>query len=425
MKEYTIKPAYLYAEGWKKYEAGFYCEQEHAKKKAAANLNVTCLVVRFLGKLLFIHRSKLAPTAIVYASVTGNARSYAARLHSLLSKYASVSLVSTDDVKSGEDFTKFKQVVFKARSVIFLSSTYGNGELPASADKLIKRLLEDQNRALFEAKKVAILGFGSSAYPVFCGAADRIDQALVSSLGAIKLVETGKCDNINNELRTFNLWAMSLVQSLARETEYRNSAELTAMGFQEMSREVIEVGVSINFVDREKIAKVAAGIIVDGLGFGSPDSRVVFSKPLQTPNKSDPVWSLSGSELSIVEDVDLSTAAEIVDSTPPHKYRPCVIEDGAEKNVVSKAIGKKLSSVKTQGTWMLGRITSIRSLFAGHGPLALDDTSTRMTSLVSIDTAPSGSPPYSPGDHLMVLPQTVVSHERLVAFLAHAGVEVQ
>ena len=86
--------------------------------------------------------------------------------------------------------------------VIFLTSTQGNGEIPSLAEKFFS-LLFDTNDHLLKNKETAVCGFGSSAYPIFCGGGAKISEKL-ESCGAIELIPRGECDAIKGETKSFS-----------------------------------------------------------------------------------------------------------------------------------------------------------------------------------------------------------------------------
>jgi len=86
--------------------------------------------------------------------------------------------------------------------VIFLTSTQGNGEIPSLGEKFFS-LLFNTNGHLLKKKETAVLGFGSSAYPIFCGGAAKISEKL-AQVGAIELIPRGECDAVKGESKSFS-----------------------------------------------------------------------------------------------------------------------------------------------------------------------------------------------------------------------------
>ena len=98
--------------------------------------------------------------------------------------------------------------VEEASLCIFITSTQGNGELPSLSRKFFATLF-DKKAHLITDKHCAVLGFGSSAYPVFCGAAEEL-SFLIFQHGGFEVVPCGKCDAITGEETTFNQWTGKL-----------------------------------------------------------------------------------------------------------------------------------------------------------------------------------------------------------------------
>jgi sulfite reductase alpha subunit-like flavoprotein len=63
-------------------------------------------------------------------------------------------------------------------------------------------------------KPCATLGFGSSQYPRFCGAANTL-AAAASAAGAQSLLHVGKCDAEGDQEADFRPWAGELLERLA------------------------------------------------------------------------------------------------------------------------------------------------------------------------------------------------------------------
>ena len=99
-----------------------------------------------------------------------------------------------------------------ATMVIFMFSTQGNGEIPSLSEKFFS-LLFGANKHILKGKECAVLGFGSSAYPIFCGGAAFISKMLAKS-GAIEVVPQGKCDAVKGEAQAFQKWTSMLVGNM-------------------------------------------------------------------------------------------------------------------------------------------------------------------------------------------------------------------
>ena len=161
-----------------------------------------------LNTILFLAssiRSKRPEIVIAYASVTGNVRKWANELGLILCAASNVHFV---DTFSSNALSPIVLEQIKSSLVtIFVTSTQGNGELPSQAQKCISFLFE-QNGDVFAQKSCSVLGFGSSAYPIFCGGAAYLSK-LLAQYGAVEVIPRGKCDAVKGEAPTFYDWVRS------------------------------------------------------------------------------------------------------------------------------------------------------------------------------------------------------------------------
>ncbi len=112
-----------------------------------------------------------AHTVLLVGSEGGSTWGFAATLHKALraaGQSVHVAALSTFDA------SRFA----RAKHVIILASTYGDGDEPASAKGFLSKLLAMETPP---AAELAVLGFGDSSFPAFCGYAEGI-----SSLAACK-----------------------------------------------------------------------------------------------------------------------------------------------------------------------------------------------------------------------------------------------
>ena len=112
-----------------------------------------------------------AGTVLLVGSEGGSTWGFAATLHKALraaGQGVHVAALSTFDASR----------LAHAKHVIILASTYGDGDEPASARGFLAKL---HAMEMPPAAELAVLGFGDSSFPAFCGYAERI-----SSLAARK-----------------------------------------------------------------------------------------------------------------------------------------------------------------------------------------------------------------------------------------------
>lgn len=124
-----------------------------------------------------------------------------------------MSFVDACGVNAAEDMLKVFPLIHAATLVIFVSSTQGNGELPSLARKFFAMLFGKHGN-LLSGKRCAVLGFGSSSYPIFCGAASQL-STMLAKVNANEVVPHGKCDAVKGEALSFYDWTTNLVAKMA------------------------------------------------------------------------------------------------------------------------------------------------------------------------------------------------------------------
>ena len=118
---------------------------------------------------------------VLWASQTGNAEDFAARLARRL---GDSQLVSMDDVPLSR--------LAAARDVLIVTSTFGDGGPPDNGADFWDRLDAPDAPAL-DGVRYAVLGIGDRSYDDFCGHAKSIDGRL-AELGASKLLDRAECE---------------------------------------------------------------------------------------------------------------------------------------------------------------------------------------------------------------------------------------
>jgi sulfite reductase (NADPH) flavoprotein alpha-component len=103
----------------------------------------------------------------------------------------------------------------RARRLLVLTATYGDGEAPDSARHFLERLARLPPAA---ATEFAVLGFGDRQFPNFCGYARRVHEAL-SAHGLKALGEPGAVDRQSEP--EFRQWCEWLAGSLGLALEVR------------------------------------------------------------------------------------------------------------------------------------------------------------------------------------------------------------
>lgn len=244
MTEYTIKPNYWYAPGWRQYRQALYdqsllrhavasgsapapgASQAKAQPDAVAvpGENPTSVDVRVAAAS---QCDKLA-VVLAYATVTGTTQQHAEALVRVLQEAGSIQvhLLNLEDF----DADSWAEKLDAARVVVLLSSTYGAGACPATAVNFMSWLKNGNSGAggILAGKPFGVMGFGSTSYPRFCAAADIMHSAMLSA-GATALLPPGKADAVAGEEGVLWPWLQELVQRMLDKGWLSSSAAAGVM----------------------------------------------------------------------------------------------------------------------------------------------------------------------------------------------------
>jgi len=154
-------------------------------------------------------------TLVVWASQTGNAQALAERCAEQLGQGA--QLRSMDQITVDELST--------AGSVVWVTSTFGDGDAPDNASGLWAALQGAQAQACAHLR-YAVLALGDSSYEQFCGFGRKLDERL-HSLGGQRLLERLDCEPDYQE--PAGAWLLALAAALGEEPARAASADVTAV----------------------------------------------------------------------------------------------------------------------------------------------------------------------------------------------------
>ncbi|MGM9490296.1 PepSY domain-containing protein [Ideonella sp. YS5] len=181
----------------------------------AASLTVPLLAVT--GTLLWWHQRSHRPrlagnaaahdadTVLLVGSETNTTWGFATALHAALCRAG--LRVHTAPMNS------LAARYPRARRLIVLTSTYGDGEAPAGARQFLDKL---ERLTIAPATRFAVLGFGDRQFPQFCGYALQVQQAL-KARGLTPLSDAGTVDRQSEP--EFRQWCAGLGEALGRVLE--------------------------------------------------------------------------------------------------------------------------------------------------------------------------------------------------------------
>ncbi|MFT3991063.1 MAG: flavodoxin domain-containing protein [Luteolibacter sp.] len=141
---------------------------------------------------------------ILWGSQTGNSEAVGKKLaKQLTAKGHSPTLRDMADVSPAD--------LAKAKTVLIVTSTYGDGEPPDNASALHTALHAEDAPSLADVE-YAVFALGDSNYPAFCKCGHDFDQRL-AALGAKRLTSIVECDVDYDE--PLAAWISQIGKSLA------------------------------------------------------------------------------------------------------------------------------------------------------------------------------------------------------------------
>ncbi|MGQ3073897.1 MAG: PepSY domain-containing protein [Ferrovibrionaceae bacterium] len=197
-----------------------------------------------------------AETVILVGSEGGSTWGFAATLHRALTHAG--QLVHVAPMSS---FDPARTAA--ARRYLILAATYGDGAAPASADRFLDRLA---GMAAAPAAPLAVLGFGDSGFPDFCGYARRVEAA-ARAKGWQPLLPFATVDRQSPQ--AFARWGSALGAALgiALELDHRPAppatVPLTLVARREFGRDVQAPATILRFA----IPRTSFAACLSGSGF--------------------------------------------------------------------------------------------------------------------------------------------------------------
>jgi sulfite reductase alpha subunit-like flavoprotein/ankyrin repeat protein len=153
--------------------------------------------------------TKKLDVLVLYATVSGNTKNYAKKLKDLLER-ADLKCTFYDVEMWDPDDTPRYNLLF------FLTCTYGCGDPPASATRMIQWLSSPKEEVMrLTHMSYSVFGLGSRHYRRFAAAADLMDQ-LMTTNGAQRLADVQKADGQRGGMLTFTNWVREVFKGLSQ-----------------------------------------------------------------------------------------------------------------------------------------------------------------------------------------------------------------
>ena len=472
-QEYTLKPAYVFGKSFLTLEREHFGKRDTTKSMAMffKAIHLAILFKRLINKV----RRRRPPVLILYASVTGNSAAYASKLGSTLRACSQVSFFDCCGANSADD-PQIMSLIDTATLCIFITSTQGNGELPSLSRKFFLNLFGKNGHVLLE-KNCAVLGFGSSAYPIFCGAAAELSRSIDSS-GGKEIVPSGLCDAVKGEDFTFQSWTATLLYKLAsmpgasplvielserindlHQIDTRRQAILDSVTLQIFTSKEVKEAAANNFMSRRRSSgsvkprpsltrRNSAGSESNSAGstrrlsLESPRPSLTRRSSAGTRRNSASstrrlsIESLGSSESQMLRHSSSDTSYDALDDSL--HYRSSLDSsrhlDGSLLSLVevdegiNEAINKAMRNTARLrkdvfDSQILSRVDLVGQIDDSEENGSSNNIR-RKTSLVKIDLDMCGNPPYQPGDHVQVYPHNTISEAKLRTFIGHLAGEL-
>ncbi|MBF6658425.1 PepSY domain-containing protein [Flavobacterium columnare] len=152
------------------------------------------------------------------------------------------------------------QTAPNAHTILFLTSTYGDGNAPANASRF-EGLIQKYKQ--LHTIQTAVVGFGSSQYPDFCGYAKQVETLLKKQSWNQKIIDLHTIDDqsMNDWLHWISNWNKTTTIQLSNlETTYLDKNKKKTL-FKVISKSQVEGNCS-NFIlvlEPQKTIKVSSG----------------------------------------------------------------------------------------------------------------------------------------------------------------------
>ncbi|EJK55330.1 hypothetical protein THAOC_24946, partial [Thalassiosira oceanica] len=312
---------------------------------------------------------------------------------------------------------KVFDLIDQSTVVLFVSSTHGNGDVPPQSTKFFSTLFGERS-GLLEKKCCGVLGFGSSAYPVFNGGAKYL-SAQLSSAGAEEIVARGECDSVKGEASAVHEWLLALANNLAAMP---SSSDLVCKFAKDLKEGSASVDAFMDIKEHLKIDVFGNEEVQAAVGkfFLRPGLRGSSYKSSRRRASLDSMPSFRREQISkrrisfvAMESCERANNHDETEDSPKAQRLMSILQSGGGGNVGLARLNSKhsrLNSVILAREDVIGNDDNVCGVSSGVS---------RRTSLIKIDLTSCGSPPYQPGDHVRVFPKNGVTEAELAKFVAN------
>ncbi len=289
---------------------------------------------------------------VVWASQTGNAEEFAARLARQLDTAGHrAQLVSMADCELSD--------LASASDVLVVTSTFGEGGPPDNGADFWTRL-ESHDAPPLDGVRYAVLGIGDRAYADFCGHARSIDTRL-ADLGATPLLERAELEVYDDE--PMAKWADTVTTLIgapvAEPLRPRTPERPKAQPFSRTSPITVPLSRNIALTppaaDKE-VRQFAFDISECGVAYAVGDSLGVYaSNSDATVARWLAATGLGGGEAVIVDGTEMSLRDALTSYYEVCRITPGLLAFIAERSLDARGLDRLRANASGFESWLNGR----------------------------------------------------------------------
>ena len=250
----------------------------------------------------------LKKVTILYGTETGNSKSLGLKFAQKIKSTGHPCKLASLDQYRPDDLSK-------EENVIFIVSTHGEGEPPASAKKFFDYI--NNKKGSLNQLSYTVLALGDSAYPQFCQAGEDLDNQL-AKLGASRIQDIQKCD-VDFETDSFD-WFEGVWANL-KSVQERPTPALNTISHKKTGRKFY-------------IGKVRTAINLNGTGSNKETYHIEIEC-------DEPVEYQPGDSLGIIPENRKDIVHQIIKLTGADPQEP--VTTGKFKGSIQDLLNKNLN----------------------------------------------------------------------------------